>query len=374
MAAILVLASSLLLGACSDGQQDPADYGIEKIEVTLSTENQPQLLHGGIGKLKVPARLKAADQWFSGHLSLSGNFTIDAWKSSFRFDATEMIPGFEFRSMKLSAQTQDPTFLRTTLAAHVFSALSVPIPATRPVALHINGVYAGLYLAIERINVDFYRKRGFDPDRIFQAKTNAADFGEEMVVDPEHGFEPKGGAFYPQELKRLAAETARPADAEQLTRIGAVLELDNAISHLAVRLFIRDCDGFANNMYLHRDRSDGKIRFSGWDWERAWGSQCDLASLFRQNLLFAKLIEHPSLRAALTLKLKLLQGMFPPSRLKELGSAESARLRTSTLSDPYFITFGIDSGADSEALFASVELWSQQIDEFVRGTPIAPSL
>lgn len=295
-------------------------------------------------------------------------------KSSFKFRSLGGAAAVPYEIFKLSAQLQDSSFTRTILAHAVYEFLEIPVPDVEPVALYFNGGYYGLYLLIEAMEEPFYRRREVDLERLYKSRARRADFRPKTIHDPWFAFEPEFGGLHPHEIQRLAAWAADPPGEKGRSRIAGYVDLENAIRYFAALVFLQDCDGYDNNIYLFKARGDERLRFAAWDWEQAYVDQCPLERLLEANRLFARMLDYPELRKRFLATLELLLDTFPAEELQRRSARISSRVRDAYRNDWYLHPLHGGPEGPLRELHATIESWHERLGNAVsRGMTLAYS-
>lgn len=353
---LVLLRIAALAGACA-ASCAPADrsddgYGLTRVGIRIDEESRIQLTHGGKEKSPVPASVSVDGKERWGRLAISGVGSLDARKRSYRFDADGW-------SRKLSAQVQDPSFLRTMFGRRVFEAIGLPTPEVEPVSLYLNGRFQGLYLLIERVNEDFFRRRGIGVERLYKAKVWKAKFDETMVLDPEAGVEGKSGGFHPREIQRLA-EWAQ-AEGTELAGIEPYLDTESAARLFGANLFLANWDGFVNNWYLLKERGNSRLKFIPWDWERAYDKghlPGEAEHFLKLNHLLWKLVRYPGIRTGiLDVLAEIHERKFPAEKVREIVEADARRIERAHRADPYLGGTGASLDHEKEVLLHHYAMW-----------------
>ncbi len=302
-------------------------------------------------------------------MSLSGQGTLDHHKRSYRFDRQEGKGTGTYASFKLSAQSQDRSFLRTVLGYRVLSSFGLLVPEVEPVALYLNGDFAGLYLMIERVDENFFDRRSRSLDRLYKARIWKARFGDRMTVDPEHGLEASFGAFHHPEIARLSEWAASDrAVAESLLDHGAVT------AFFATTLFLGNWDGFVNNFYVAKERGDTRLRFIPWDWERVYdlsfGGRDEVLRkihyLSSLNRVMAKSLSVSELRSELVGSLRRLVEAYPPKTIRKILDEEETKILRAYQADPFLGGFGLDPGAEKDRLLGNYAIWMEGLSLYLQ--------
>jgi spore coat protein CotH len=145
--------------------------------------------------------------------------------------------------------------------------------------VYFDGVYQGLFMALDRIDNEFLEHQGFDPESsLYKAVHHDANFfltdaGGDPKDTLHDGFEKKEGE--PEDdysdLDALVAFTGH-ADAAGLVH-GASEHLDLA-EFMDWFLLVHYClgeDSAGKNAYLARTPKSSVFRYAPWDFNHAWG-------------------------------------------------------------------------------------------------------
>lgn len=332
---VLALFQSIILSACAPQLEEYKDLNLEAINLVTSDDNFAQVLHGGKNKTPVSAMLEIGGKRISGRLSLSGQGSLTVLKKSFEFEITDDSTVLSSQSVKFSGQAQDMTFLRSLLGYRVYQALGLSPPQIQPVVLLSNGKLLGLYLMIERINADFYRRRGLRPERIYKAKILKANFDQRMIADPEYGLEATYGTFYPQEIMRMVQWANSPSSPENLKAADSAIELSNMARFFAANVFLLNCDGVNNNFYLYKVRGESRLYFSPWDWERAYDTDCSVGNLLSLSRFLPTLLSYPETKSRYINALSELSDTFSANQIKLFIDQDIRLIQKAYQADPF---------------------------------------
>ncbi|HUP57084.1 MAG TPA: CotH kinase family protein [Bdellovibrionota bacterium] len=354
-----------LLAGCAPAARDrDSSFGLRALELQIGEDELSGLLHGGTEGRPVEIEYIDDKEWGHGTLSLSGQGSIDHPKKSY-----DLVAGGKV--IKLSAQSQDAAFLRTRLGAAAYALLGIDAPEVEPIALFINGVYAGLYMRIERIDLSYFERRGREVSTIFAARLLRADFGPAMVADPEIGMRAVHGRFRAEEIRALARWANATASDEELSQVASAVDLPGLVRFLAANTFLANCDGFSNNLYAYLDRDDPKLRFKPWDWERILDRGCPFAApvLATSNRLGAKLVEYAELRSQFARAIREAMSLLPPARARAVIESEASRVAGAYAADPYLGGAGFSLQEERSRLEVIVDRTSAELEGLLDQMP-----
>lgn len=218
--------------------------------------------------------------------------------------------GHTVKRIHLNADYIDPTLMRTALCFTLFDRMGVPAPSWRHVQVTVSGEQAGTYVALESVDGDFCRRRGWPQGSLFYAINRNANFGlvspfsRELKQPLEAGYKPLFRAD-PAPIRsmltdlNLASERAFPRTAERW------IDLDLYFRWLMVAVFVGNRDGFVHNYALYQHPEDGRFRLIPWDYDATWGvdvngrpARLDRVPVGGWNKLSWRLLQNPRYRGA----------------------------------------------------------------------------
>jgi hypothetical protein len=183
-----------------------------------------------------------------------------------RYVGGQTLAGLE--RLTLNNSFQDPTWLKQCLAYRVFEKAGIPVPWCNFAHVVVNGRDLGLYVHLESQDRRWVR-RHFEKDQGDLWEGELSDFRTEWLGT----FEKKGDVEDDDQTKvdrGTLAEVAdavaagRP-DAQVLSRLGELVDLDNFFRFWAVEKVLEHWDGYsnnANNFFLYRDPATSKFVFA----------------------------------------------------------------------------------------------------------------
>ena len=148
----------------------------------------------------------------------------------------------------------DPSGLRAMLGFWVFAQAGIDAPAIDPVVLYFNDRFLGLYFNIEKVDEQFFERRGVDRGTTLKAILGNADFSAKTLSAPNMAFEfpLEKSSFTP--VIRLCEIIQKAGDAkEKAAELGAIVDVNQLLDYLAAAVVMKHFDGFANNYYLYHD-------------------------------------------------------------------------------------------------------------------------
>nr|PZN73098.1 MAG: hypothetical protein DIU55_04155 [Bacillota bacterium] len=256
--------------------------------------------------------------------------------------------GHTVRRIHLNADFVDPTLLRSALSYTLFPLLGVDAPRWRHVLLTVSGEPAGLYVALESVDRDFCRRRGWAPGPIFYAINRNANFG---LISPftgtlkeplERGYQPVDGAD-PAPIREMLMELNLADDASVLRVAHRWFDLDRYLHWVIGAVFVGNRDGFVHNYALYLEPRERRFRIIPWDYDATWGidihgrpARLDRVPVTGWNKLSHRLFAHPEGRRRFRLAfLRALDGPLAPHSVLPLIERLAAQVEPWREQDPY---------------------------------------
>ncbi len=238
----------------------------------------------------------------------------------------------------------DRSMVRESMAMKVFARMGLTVPREAHVRLFVNDVFAGVYVAVERLDRRFIEHRF----GIEEADAEAGGYLLEYHWIDEYHFEDLGSALLPyaQRFRPHTRETDAAANlygpVQGLVRslnsvatdrfletVGAQLDLIQVARFAAVQTCAAESDGLAGsdgtaNFYLYRFRDGRPAVLLPWDADHSF-SRADMPVGYRMDttVLTRRLMEDPRLRETYRLAvLECAQLMAQPSPTDARGWLE----------------------------------------------------
>lgn len=219
-------------------------------------------------------------------------------------------------ALVLDNMWQDPALMKETLTMKVFRRMGQPAPREAYAKLFINNEFQGLYSLVEPIDTKFAaRALGDSTGYLYEYHYRFPFFGEYLgddfgpykpIFEPQnHELESDSTLYGP--IRDLFREANGPDDAVWLSRVDALIDLKQFVTHVAIQGCIVDNDGILgafgiNNFYLHRPANSTRFRILPWDEDFTF-EFLDTSALRRGNNerdvpLFARAFAEPEVREA----------------------------------------------------------------------------
>jgi len=210
-----------------------------------------------------------------------------ATKLNLRLDFDRYTTGQRFlglRGLVLDNAWQDKALIRESLAMAVFRLAGQPAPRESFCKLYINNVYQGLYGIVEAVdNLFVTRTLGETGGYLYEYHSLRPYFmtylGDDLAAykplfEPRtHELEDDNTLYAP--IAELIREINGPDDAGWAERVGARIDLEQFMTHVAIQGFLGEADGILggagiNNFYLYRPVNSPRHRLLAWDEDQAF--------------------------------------------------------------------------------------------------------
>jgi spore coat protein H len=183
------------------------------------------------------------------------------------------------RRLNLNSSFRDPSFIRETLAYHIYRVSGAPASQSQLVRVHLNGEFRGLYVQVEQPDKAFLKRNDLKGVTIVKASSRMKEADER-----NHGTIDEYRMHYEQEtqkedeiydeLKQFCDGLASERDA--LAFFEKNVDLPRYINYLAAGALAQNWDGYNKNHFLVYDAKGSKKWFVlPWDLDRALGDHWD---------------------------------------------------------------------------------------------------
>jgi spore coat protein H len=209
-----------------------------------------------------------------------------------------------------NAEFDDPSMIRNALSFQFFQWIGVPSPKAEHCLLQWNGQSQGVYLEIEAVDRNFFKRRGIPVKSLFYAVNDNATFG----LGSSEWSTKKSSLFSGYELKVGRQEDVK-AWQQFILKLNTLrgtelrrylmqqVDIDNYLRWLAGAVLTGNYDGFDQNYAVYRHKVKRKYRMIPWDYEGTWGRNCygkpcssDLVRTTGYNELTRKLLAFSAFR------------------------------------------------------------------------------
>lgn len=318
----------------SPGQDLFDSNRVVKIQVTLKPSDwdtlckQERDIAVQFSKDRLKDPVKSPYTWFPADVTIDGtqlkNVSIrkrgfigsaDTERPGLNLELNRFVKGQNFggrTSLKLHNNKQDGSNVRQALAYQIFNAAGVPGPRCTFATVEVNGKNFGVFSNLEAVDALFLKRHfGNDNGNLYEAQVS--DFRPGWTGT----FEKKNNKEAGRDDLEAVAKALQSEDAQLLTELGRVLDIDSFISFWAVESLINHWDGFAgdlNNAFVYHDRASGKLRFIPWGADGTFGSHHVFvpfeppASVWAVSYLTRRLYNHPVTQQKYRARLQELLG------------------------------------------------------------------
>lgn len=211
----------------------------------------------------VPAVVRAGGRVFSQvalHLKGSGTFQpIDGDKPSFTLDFGQFVPERRWGTVgkiHLNNSMDDPSYVKECLGSELFRAAGLPAPRVAHALVQLNGRSLGVYVVKESVT-DLLARFSGEPGSLDAMRTGPDG---RRSAPSSGGF----GLATAADLERLASAAADPDAARRWQQLGALIDLDQFVSFMALEIMLAHWDGYClnqNNFGVYRAEASGKLAF-----------------------------------------------------------------------------------------------------------------
>ncbi len=293
----ILLISLLIFSSCDeDVINTPSDRlrTIPLMEIQIPQEEYVELLSNKIVDFETSCRLSYNGEIYEAIISASGAGSryLDKWAFRLKLLNGKLIEGLN--EFNLSAQAYDPTGLYTTVASHLYRQLGFPTFFSRHVFVKINGKDYGLYPMLERVDENFFIKRGARVSELFKLSFDAR-FSFEETNYPQFSFEkkiPDDNNFNSLIEFILARDTSKSNVLE--SSLSKFIDIDKYLEYHVLTSLMFNSDGFTNNFFLVKESPTSPFKVIPWDFDKCF-TRPSTAPLAGYNQIITKLFTSQNL-------------------------------------------------------------------------------
>jgi spore coat protein CotH len=316
----VVLLVSLLLGPAAAAAQTADEFfdsrTLHDVRLYIHSADLRQLRERYLEDLYVPADF----EWRGLRVRnvgvrVRGLATRSATKPGLRVDFNRYVSEQTFLGMNavvLDNALKDPSLLRERTSMAFIRRMGQPAPRESFGRVYINGAYEGLYTLVEAVDAVFLaRELGDGLGYLFEHKYVGGFRGEFLGDDYEpykrrfeaqtHRLESDYTLYAP--IRELFREMNHEVDAVWRERVGWLVDLNQAITHVAIEAFLAELDGFVGgagmaNFYLHRPVGGSTHRLLAWDRDTTFQHvESSIVARVEENALISRALQFSDLRA-----------------------------------------------------------------------------
>ncbi len=338
MKKLLLLLLIVFVSSCDDdGLMLPSDSleGVNRLEIHIDAERYQKLFTNKLNNTTVSGYISYGDEVYECLLRSAGSGSRYHARWGFKVDLLNNATIEGLNSFNLSSQIFDHTLLNTHIASKMYEASGFPISFNKHVFLRINGKDFGLYPMLERVDKEFFVKRGIHISELYKLSFEAS-FTFESLNYPEYIFDkkiPKNESYTTLNRFINAVDTCNPAYLPQ--SLSKFLNIENYLQYHAITSILNNYDAFTNNFYLFSKEVYGPFSIIPWDFDKAFTREDD-KKLYGDNAIISKLLENSYVRNRYKeIMLNILNSTFTEQNLYIEIDAMSALIRDAYNLDPY---------------------------------------
>ncbi len=288
---------------------------------------------------------------YEGKVKRRGGFSIRFNKHSYSLDLKGDFPVGGMSSDDdwiLNANYIDKTFLRHTFAYDLFRNMHHQHIASnyRYAELHLNGVYNGFYVLMEKLDKStFFIDESDESAFIFKEPHIFRKSYEYINPEDEHNFHDQKFPKISQHDKTNLIDSLRlfmleSSDERFEQSIRQIFDLENIIDWHLLLLLTNNNDGILKNFYLYKIDQHTGIRVAPWDYDHSLGRDGDnelnlieRPADINRSVLFARLLMFDWYKEAVKNRWNVLNrdGLFQLSELQNRIIAEAQKIKAHTV-------------------------------------------
>jgi uncharacterized protein (TIGR03437 family) len=213
------------------------------------------------------------------------------------------------RSVKLDANSQDPSQMRERLTMRFFERLGLPASRETHARLFVNGQLIGLYAVVESVDKNFLKLRFNEEDGYLYEYNYAFSFKFEYLgSDPARYspvlFDPKTHEVDPdpRPIEAWVRTVNQASDGDFERAAGEYIDLRKFLTHVAAEQYMAETDGILGdlgmaNFYVYRFQRTNRHQFLVWDKDNTFSSAArDILRNAGDNILMRRTLAVPALR------------------------------------------------------------------------------
>lgn len=217
-------------------------------------------------EIELPARLELHGSVYDIELELHGDTSRVYDKKSFKLKFKEApfvgdpfregIPHESYGRLVLKAMFKDQSLVREAITFDAWRGMGYHAPRHSHCNLHLNGVFWGLYVVVERIDEEFVARRGYAPGgAMYKGVKQKANFRPIYNADLSIGWEKKTHKKDPwddlMELILTLQETPKTPESF-LAEVDPTYPIDRYFDRMIWVSVTQNIDHTEHNFYLYR--------------------------------------------------------------------------------------------------------------------------
>ena len=344
-------------------------FGLQKVHIIIEPEHLGELNSTVWNKRPVPAQVIVNDKQFKAKIAYAGASTIDDYKKSIQIHFEE-IALWGHSQLRLSAQSQDPTLLRSLLGFELFASMGLLTPKIEPTALHMNHEYAGLYQLIEPVNMDFFQVRHIPIASLYKS-SNVSDFSSGGLTHRRSQFKNKSENKNDADLRRFIEYLNQE---DRPDRLGEFVDFDNYQRYLVAAILLDHFDGFTKNFFIYRAQKSNQFYWVPWDLDRLYEDHLylqDRSIWGRETVLSKNFFKTPSHRQNhLRLMQDGLNTWFHEGKIWDRLSELETKITQAYHADPLLSRNGRTLPKELDKLERNIDRWLSSLSEEIEKSAV----
>ncbi|HET9467782.1 MAG TPA: CotH kinase family protein [Vicinamibacterales bacterium] len=243
-----------------------------------------------------------------------GLATRSPMKPGLRIEFNRYVAGQTFLGMAalvLDNALKDASFVRERVSMAFIKRMGQPAPRESFARVFINGRLEGLYVLVEAVDPAFLaRELGDGLGYLFEHKYAGGFHGEFLGEDyapykarfeaETHRLESDYALYAP--IRELLREVNQDVDAVWRERVEWLIDLNQAVTHVAIETFLAEHDGFVGgagmaNFFLYRPIEGNRHRLIAWDRDTTFQDvEAPLFNRVGENALMSRALRFRDLR------------------------------------------------------------------------------
>jgi spore coat protein H len=312
--------------------------------------------------VEYPAKVVIDGEEYNAVISGAGSSTVRSPRKSFNVKLKDD----RFRGAKefrLAALVGDLTKIRPLLAVEVFAAAGMPSSWAEPAFVYLNERVLGLYIALERIDEDFFENRGIAWERYISAEGDA-DFkpGFEGRIESAFSGRPKPANLEP--MFALYRTLSLATDAEFEEAVFRILDRESVVHYMAGSIILNHFDGFNKNLFYYQSGGSTKFRLAPWDFDLIWQlDRTGMSTPWELNYLFARIGALRSVDTEINARVSsLLAGSLSRSAVLARVDHWKAIIAEGYAHDPFLGGSGKSIDEEMTKLVNVIDAWYSRIE------------
>ncbi len=331
------------------------------LEISLSQNAYQKLRKSTYLGAEIPGRIRTAGREYDMTIEMHGNVAKRFLKKSYRIQWVDPVAGPQ--DFVLSAQWTDPSLCRYRLSDFLFRKAGLVCPGVRPVALYLNHIYEGAYLAIESVNDDFLNRHFGTVSSCYRLNLGGRFTLQDGMLT-EQSFTkkcPDNDQSY-TDLSRLMEILDRGIGDDTQTEVESALDIERVIGYCAVSAGVSNWDGMRNNLYVVMDPGSGKLQIVPWDLDNTFGGY-PYAIPFYSNGLYEQIVRYEPYNVVFY---EILERVFVQDELLQVLDSFQTEVAPALALDPYLRRVGADPAGTVENLRRYIDAMASTIQRALR--------